>query len=177
MIQCTSAQANKILKKLNEKLNLILLREEQSKEFLAAMGEDPESVRPQYSFRETAGEIDSLESKIRVLKHTINVFNAATEIAPLGMTIDQVLIYIPQLKKRCDKLLSMLGKLPKAREEASGYGRGSAIIDYRYLNYDLAQVEADYNECKKKLDFAQLQLDAANTTLTMDLADLFAEYQ
>lgn len=177
MLQCTSAEANKILKKLNEKLDLALRREKQSKEFLAALGEDPETVRPNYDYAETAAEIDTLENNIRILKHSINVFNITTIVESLDMTIDQVLIYIPQLKKRCDKLLDMLSKLPKAREEAAGFGRSKVVIDYRYINYDIAEVEADYNKYKKKLDFAQLQLDSVNASLPMQIDDLFAEYQ
>ena len=48
MVQLTSAEAAKILKKLNEELSSVMRKEEQSKDFLAAMGEDPETVRPKY---------------------------------------------------------------------------------------------------------------------------------
>ena len=50
MVQLTSAEAAKILKKLNEELSSVMRKEEQSKDFLAAMGEDPETVRP-YGYR------------------------------------------------------------------------------------------------------------------------------
>ena len=46
MVQLTSAEAAKILKKLNEELSSVMSKEEQSKDFLAAMGEDLETVRP-----------------------------------------------------------------------------------------------------------------------------------
>ena len=49
----TSAEAGKLLKKLNDDRASILLREENGKEFLAAVGEDIESVRPDYNFKET----------------------------------------------------------------------------------------------------------------------------
>ena len=42
----TSAQANKLLKKLHDEHAALLDRENRSKEFRAAMGEDVESVRP-----------------------------------------------------------------------------------------------------------------------------------
>ena len=44
MVQLTSAEAAKILKKLNEELSSVMRKEEQSKDFLAAMGEDPETL-------------------------------------------------------------------------------------------------------------------------------------
>ena len=44
----TSAQANKLLKKLNDEHAALLDKETRSKDFRAAMGEDVESVRPAY---------------------------------------------------------------------------------------------------------------------------------
>ena len=55
-----------------------------------------------------------------------------------------MLVYIPQLTKRKEKLREMRAKLPKERIEEQ-YGRQSNIIDYTYTNYDLAEVEADYH--------------------------------
>ena len=49
----TSAEAGKLLKKLNDERASILLCEENGKEFLAAVGEDIESVRPDYNFKVT----------------------------------------------------------------------------------------------------------------------------
>ncbi len=56
----TSAEAGKLLKKLNDEQSSILLREENSKEFLAAVGEDLESVRPDYNFKETQNALDAV---------------------------------------------------------------------------------------------------------------------
>lgn len=42
----TSAQANKLLKKLNDEYSALLDKEQRSRDFRAAMGEDVESVRP-----------------------------------------------------------------------------------------------------------------------------------
>lgn len=49
----TSAQANKLLKKLNDTYQSLLQEEEQSSTFLAAMGEDPETLRPDYVYADT----------------------------------------------------------------------------------------------------------------------------
>ncbi len=171
MAQLTSAEAAKILKKLNEELSSVLRKEEQSKDFLAALGEDPETVRPKYDYIETGKKIEELESKIRSIKHAINIFNTTTIVPEMDMTVDQVLVLIPQLTKRCDKLWQMMNKLPKTRESASGYGRGNSIIDYRYTNYDIDQVERDYYKFKKELDRAQLQLDLVNSTYPLLVDD------
>lgn len=48
------------VKKLNDEQSSIILREENGKEFLAAVGEDLESVRPDYNFKETQNALDAV---------------------------------------------------------------------------------------------------------------------
>ena len=154
----TSAQANKLLKKLHDEHAALLDRENRSKDFRAAMGEDVESVRPAYDYAETQARLAELEGKIRALKHAINCFNMTHFVDGFEMTIDEMLVYIPQLTRRKNKLLEMKSRLPKERVEEQ-YVRPSNIIDYRYANYDIAAVEADYEKTADELSRAQLALD------------------
>ena len=71
----TSAEANKLLKKLNDEYTALLDKETRSRDFRAAMGEDVASVRPAYDCVETQARLAALEEKIRRLKHAINCFN------------------------------------------------------------------------------------------------------
>ena len=167
-MKVTSAQAAKILRRYEDEMYGILTNEELSREFLAAVGEDVESVRPAYSYTETQAKLEELENKIRSLKHTINVFNSTQVVPGFDMTIDQMLIYLPQLSRRRDKLHTMKSKLPKARE-AQQYGKTSNIIDYRYMNYDIAEVERDYMSLSDTLARAQTALDTVNNTVTFDI--------
>lgn len=163
----TSAEANKLLKTLQDELATVRSLEEQGKEFIAAMGEDVESVRPAYDFDATQKAIDLIDGKIRTVKHAINMFNATTTVPDFDMTIDQMLVYIPQLSRRKEKLEEMVRKLPKSRDNS--YGRSSNYIEYRYLNYDVNKAKAEYDKISKLLTSAQMALDVVNTTLTMDI--------
>lgn len=163
----TSAEAAKILRQLNEDYSALLRIESQSMDFVAALNEDVESVRPEYNYEETQKKLGVLEDKIRIVKHAINVFNATHIIPEFDMTIDQMLIYLPQLSQRKDKLYMMKNRLPKVREKSS-YS-GSNIIDYRIVNYDIKAAEADYNEIAALLSKAQTALDVVNNTETMDI--------
>ena len=125
----TSAQANKLLKKLNDEHAALLDKENRSKDFRAAMGEDVESVRPAYDYTDTQKKLAELEQRIRKVKHAINMFNATHVIPDFNMTIDEMLVYIPQLTQRKNKLADMKARLPKQRVEEQ-YGRQSNIIDY-----------------------------------------------
>ena len=167
-MQYTSAEAAKILRQLNEDYNALWRMESKSMDFVAALNEDVESVRPEYNYAETQKKLAELEDKIRIVKHAINVFNSTHIVPGFDMTIDQMLIYLPQLSQRKNKLYDMKNRLPKTREKSSSYS-GSNVIDYRIVNYDIAAAEADYNEAAELLSKAQTALDVINNTETMEI--------
>lgn len=167
-MKMTSAQAAKLLRQWNESLKALQRREENTKTFLASLGEDIESVRPEYDYTAMQAEQAAIEANISKLKHTLNVFNTTTVIPEFEMTIDQMLIYLPQLTNRLEKLSRMKELLPKQRENAL-YSRNSAIIDYRYANYDIQTVEKDYEVLAETLAKAQTALDYINNTVLLEV--------
>lgn len=165
-MKLTSSQANKLIHQLNDQLRTLEVREQNTNSFLAAIGEDVESVRPDYDYAAVQASIIELENKIRRAKHALNVFNATTVIPEFDMTIDMMLIYLPQLTHRKAKLSRMKDALPKVREDS--YAR-SNVIDYRYANYDIGQVNADYIAVSEELARAQTALDVINNSVEFEL--------
>ena len=82
------------------------------------------------------------------------------------MTIDEMLVYIPQLTRQKDKLAEMAGKLPKSRAEQYG---NAAFVDYVYLNYDPAEAEEEFRRVSDRLADAQLALDAVNAGVEFEI--------
>ena len=165
-MKMTSAQANKLLNRLKDDLAYLLTKEVQSRVFNAAVGEDVEAVRPEYSYIDTQAAIDTLEKKIRKVKHAINVFNTTTVLPELGITIDEALILIPQLTKKRNKLNDMKSRLPRTRVNNF---RGSNVIDYEIVNYNISQVEEDYDVVVEELAALQTALDEVNNSETLDI--------
>ena len=162
----TSKDANKLLKKLNEELNSLQSKENRSRTFLASTTEDPEKVRPDYNYEASRDSQSEIEKKIIKLKHAINEFNVNTLVEDFNMTIDEMLIYIPQLTAKKQKL-SVMKDTPKL-ERTAGYAR-SNIIDYIYINYDADVVGKDYELVEAELTKAQIALDKVNVTKTFEV--------
>ena len=99
----TCAEASKILRKLNEDLKVLRAKEVKGYRFTAAVDEDLESARPVYNYIQTQNEQRRIEAKIRKVKHAINCFNINTVIPEFDMTIDEMLVYIPQLQREEEK--------------------------------------------------------------------------
>ncbi len=165
-MKLTSAEAAKLLRKLNEEYEAILNMEAQSKEFVASLNENIELIKPKYDFNKTQEELNILEEKIRKLKHAINMFNCQTVVIDFNMSIDQLLVYIPQLSRKKAKLLEMKNRLAIKREPS--ISRVGSIIDYNYANYDINEANKEYERVDKLLTNAQTALDVINNTNTFE---------
>lgn len=164
----TSTEAAKLLRKLNNEISTLTSLEYLSKEYVATLGEDIESIKPEYDYEATQGKLIELDAQVRKVKHTINEFNLTHIVPGTDMTIDQLLVYIPQLGTRIRKLEQMSDRLQKVRHQ-SGYGGANMMIEYNYANYEVAQAAKDCAEAKDELARLQTALDLLNSTETMEI--------
>lgn len=162
----TSAEANKRLRQLQDKKKDLVEAERKNAWFVAATTENAEEVRENYDFDYSydVPEIDRIDNEIRELKHNINKFNVSCMVPEFGMTIDQILIYLPQLKEKQRRLGKMAEHLPKQRV-ADRYGRTNTLIEYEYANYDVKKAKEDYEKISKLVADAQLALDRVNNSV------------
>ena len=164
----TSSEAGKVVNKLNNEISIINSLEYQSRSFTATLEENIESVRPAYDYSETQKRLAELEAQVRKVKHTINMFNLTHTVPGFDMTVDQALIYIPQLAAKIQKLEDMSKRLPIIRER-SGMGANNIIVEYNYANYDVEQAALDCARAKDELARLHLALDLLNSTETLEI--------
>ncbi len=160
----TSAELNKQLKKLQSERNHMLELERMTALFVAATTENVDEIRPEYDMPAVNEAIAQKEKEIRAIKHRLNVFNSTYLVEELGMTIDEVLVYLPQQSKRVETLTELARHT--ARQRCSDrYGSRTNLIEYEYANYDRDLAQRLYEEAHRDLVRAQLALDKANTTV------------
>ena len=164
-VKMTSAEANKYLKKLNDERVSLLRREQEGSSFIAAVGEDLEAARPAYDYTVTRESLEALYREIRSVKHALNKFNTTTEVPGFGMTIDEMLVYLPQLHYERDTLFAMKSALPKVRKKRPD----GKLIEYVYPNYEISAAAADFERVDDLLTRAQTALDKVNNTATLEI--------
>lgn len=167
-MKLTSAQAFKLLRRLNEEHAMLVEEEKSSRTFTAAIQEDIESVRPSYDFASFQEKLDAIDAKIRVIKHAINLFNTTHEVPGFGMTIDEVLVCLPQLTRKKDKLTKMSRRLEKERVDGC-YGSSSTNIEYNYANYNIQEVRDMLAKVSEMQGRLQTALDIVNTQEIMEI--------
>ncbi len=165
----TSAEANKLIKKLNEERIRLLQDSGNKSTFIAAVEENIDEVRPDFNLKESEKQIDLIEGKIRTVKHAINTFNTTNTVAFRGgeITIDEALVMIPMLSEKKRRLSSMAGILERARVES--YGGRSVHIEYQYANYSVEEAKAMVDEVTDELSDLQLAIDDANRKNKMEI--------
>ena len=168
MAMVTSQEANKLLKKLDEEIQSWKILQENNKTFTAATIENKEELRPEFNFFEVQNQIAILEEKVRTIKHAINIFNCTTEIKALGvcMTIDQALVFLPQLTNK-KYILGQMKDVPEQRRKTVN----GNIIDYTYRNYSLEDVNSEYDAACDLLTAVQNELNLVNATVKFEIPD------
>ena len=148
----TSAYANKMLKSLEEDKAFWVNKEATSSTYVAAINEEP--VVPEYDYTEVVATITSLDEKIAIIKHALNVTNSneKVQVGDAEMSIDQ-----------------MRKQLPKAREEQRSYMSRNTVPEYRYINYDLELIKKEYEAVSKTIMEMQMALDKYNQTVQFEL--------
>lgn len=166
MIKTTSAEANKLIKKLNEEKSMLLSEQNDKSSFIAAVEENIEDVRPEFDLFKNIEQIEEINDKVRKIKHAINVFNTTHHIG--DKTIDEVLVLIPMLTQK-KHTLTMLARAQKKTRAESNYGRTNTHIEYKYANYDIDKVKAMLSEVTDELLKLQLALDDINRSEVFEI--------
>lgn len=156
----TSAAANKLLKRYNDKVDHLYLMETQRRSYTQIEGK--EEAKPDYDFYKTRDEIEDLNRKILVIKHAINEFNVKTVIKNTGLTIDQTLIRMAQLTK-VKSVLDIMRSTQEKQYDSIGI-RTTGVVGLTIANFNPEDAQRRYDDVCEELSNLQLDLDMVNNT-------------
>ncbi|HEZ7986085.1 MAG TPA: hypothetical protein RWO09_04030 [Ruminococcus sp.] len=162
-MKMNSDYANKTIKNLQAEIDSLLQNEEIGKKYSYGVSEKP--VVPEYSFSATQQKLEILRTKIAVLRHAINVFNITTKICDFNITVDEALGRMSMLNNEKKRLYALL-QIPEQTRHRE-YGSREADIICR--NFDIAEVQEEYNKVTDELMKIQQAINIANLTVEFDV--------
>lgn len=162
-MKMNSDYANKTISNLQSEISSILQAEENGKTYSYGVSENP--VVPDYSFSDTQRKLNELRGKIAALRHAINVFNVTTKIRDFDITVDEALGRMSMLYNDKKRLYAML-QIPE-QNRVRAYGSREADIVNR--NFNIEEVQAEYNRVSDELLRIQQAINVANLTIDFDV--------
>lgn len=168
-MKISSAYANKLIKSLTDEKSYWENKEQSSRTYVAAVGEEP--VIPEYDYKAVSDTINELNQKIVVVKHALNLANATAKImvGDTEMSVDSILIKMAQLNSRKLTLDTMRKCLPKMREGSHLLNSRNSSPEYRYTNFDPNLVKQDYERISEEIMEMQIALDRYNQTFLFEV--------
>lgn len=162
-MKMNSDYANKTIKNLQAEIDSLLQNEELGKTYSYGISEKP--VIPDYSFSATQEKLEVLRTKIAILRHAINVFNITTKVCDFDITVDEALGRMSMLNAEKKRLYALL-QIPEQRRQRE-YGSREADIICR--NFNVAEVQEEYNKVIDELMKLQQAINIANLTVEFDV--------
>ncbi len=126
---------------------------------------------PDYNYAEVAAAIEEIDDRILRIKHAINLSNCTNEIEVCGtkLTIDAVLVKMAQRNRRKATLDEMRKHQPKERINSGMFSNRKTAPEYQYINYDLAQIQQEYEKLDEQVTNMQIALDKYNQTVEFEV--------
>ena len=160
MAKVSPATVARRITALREELTDLERYEKEASSFTCTVGEDEEKYRPSYDYEGTQKRYREITQEIRKLRHAMNIFNSSTMVPEFDMTVDQLLVYLPQLRE----LKKKLGDMKNAPISGRSYDSYRGVNEYTYSNYSVQKVAEDYRLVSEEYAKAHSALDYINVT-------------
>lgn len=161
----TGTTAMKKLAQLNDELTLIYQKEATDCKYTYIAGEVP--VIPEYDFMEVRGKVGRIHKNIVAMKSAIRKFNAEHKGTVTGMTVDEMLVYLPMYTREKNYIRSMLVMPTKTRNTRAN------VSEYTQLNFEPKIAQTAYEYVCSQIVAIQNDLNEINVgyPFTVDLID------
>ena len=164
MRKMTSALANKLLKQIADEKDYLTTFEQNNSVWFAAAGEH--QTKPDYDFKSIKEQISECDRKTAIIKHAINLANVSNRVSvgDAQISVDTLLVRMAQLNKRKEIYNAMRKHPERIRKDTY-----SPAIEYEYINYDIADAKAAYDDVSRQIMDMQIALDKYNQTFEFDI--------
>jgi hypothetical protein len=150
---------------LKEVIKMISLMEEEKSEILSdeaqnsiiSYGKDEDRPASAYCFTDTRSSVESVNAKIRRLRHLLHHANATVKVPEFDMSIGECIIYMAQLNNEKALLERMAKKEPKTRHTTYG-----GAVDWTETCYSREECRTALKHIVSKITALQLAIDKKN---------------
>lgn len=163
-MKINSDTANKTIKNLQAEVDMLLAAEARDRTYTFGVSETP--CPPAYSFADTQARLNALRAKMATLRHAINQFNISTKLPNSDtMTVDEGLGRMSTLHREKQRLYELL----QVPEQTRTRGYGGREADFVRRNFDVKEVQAEYDKVCAELMELQQNINIANLTMTFEV--------
>ncbi len=148
-------EAMKEIKALEEQKEMLL--ETEMDRFRVSYKEGEARVDTGYSYAETRRMISELDARIRAIRSALAYANCTVRLDGFDITIGEGLVMLAQLNAEYDRL-SMMSRMHQITRRITQNG----TLEYTECLFDVAGVEVERNELKRKIGSLQVAIDRAN---------------
>ena len=155
-------EAMKEIRALEEKKAMLLSSETEG--FRVSYKEGESKVDTGYSYEDTRREIAEIDARIREIRSKIALANCTVRLEGFDATIGEGLVMLAQWNAEYERLSYMCRMQQKTRRITA-----NGVLEYTECLFDVARVEAERDELRRKIGSLQVAIDRANLTSYVEI--------
>ena len=155
-------EAMKEIRALEEKKDMLLAYELERSRVSYKEGEA--RVDTGYSYEKTREEIAAIDGRIREIRSAIALANCTVRLDGFDCTIGEGLVMLAQWNAEYDRLSYLCRMQQKTRRITA-----NGVLEYTECLFDVASVEAERDELRRKIGSLQVAIDRANLTSYVEI--------
>lgn len=157
----TGNTAIKAINQYNTELNILMKKENESS--IYSWLNDEIATIPNYDIIKVNKACSVICNNIVALKTALRKFNLSEKGPKTGLTIDEMLVYLPVYNRRKNQLDYLRSHKPLNRRTVNG------VSEFTKINYKIEEAECLYKEISDRIIDMQEDINFLNSTKTFSV--------